>query len=108
MLAKCANPACSHVFRYFGTGKLFRLAERQPHRALSRPAVEHFWLCDDCSPRMTLAMEPDGKSVVIPRALVRAYREVVGRVSWVPEISSAQIADDRARSQSTHRRVAIV
>jgi hypothetical protein len=100
MLAKCANPECSHVFRYFGTGKLYRLSERQQHRASANLAVEHFWLCADCSPRMTIAVEPDGKSVVIPRAFVRAYREVVGRVSWVPEISPVLAARAEAAAQS--------
>jgi hypothetical protein len=92
MLAKCANSECSQVFRYLGTGKLFRLTERQQQRTSVNTAIEHFWLCPNCAPRMTIAVEPDGKPVVIPRASVRAYREVVGRVSWVPEISPALLA----------------
>jgi hypothetical protein len=100
MLAKCANPECSHVFRYFGTGKLYRLTGRQQHRANPRAAVEHFWLCADCSPKMTIAVEPDGKSVVIPRAFVPVYREVVGRVSWVPEINPVLAAWAEAAAQS--------
>lgn len=99
MLAKCANPECSHVFRYFGTGKLYRLTERQRHRKSAKRVMEHFWLCADCAPRMTIAIEPDGKPVVIPRAFVRAYREVVGRVSWVPEISPALLAQVAAAAQ---------
>jgi hypothetical protein len=100
MLAKCANPECSHVFRYFGTGKLFRLTERQQHRTSASPPMEHFWLCAGCAPRMTIAVEPNGKSVVIPRASVRAYREAVGRVSWVPEVSSALVARVETAAQS--------
>jgi hypothetical protein len=49
---------------------------------------------------MTIAVEPDGKPVVIPRAFVRAYREVVGRVSWVPEISPALAAQVEAAAQA--------
>ncbi len=80
MLAKCTNPGCSHVFRYFGAGKLFRLKRK-------RGQMEHFWLCPDCAPLMTIAVEPDGKPVVIPRALVSAYRDDGGRISCLHEIS---------------------
>ncbi len=86
MLAKCANPGCSHVFRYFGTGKIFRLRHKSGGRG---GTTEHFWLCAECAPVKTLAIEPDGKPVVIPRALVGAYREAVGRVARVPEIDPA-------------------
>ncbi len=89
MLAKCANPGCSHVFRYFGAGKLFRLKHKH---GLKGGKTEHYWLCPDCAPVKTLAIEPDGKPVVIPRALVGAYRDVVGRVAWVPEIDPALLA----------------
>ncbi len=88
MLAKCASPGCSHVFRFFGAGKLYRLTNRQQH-GKGANAPEHFWLCAECAPTMTIAVDRSGKPVVIPRAFVHAYREAVGRVSWVPEISPA-------------------
>jgi hypothetical protein len=86
MLAKCANPECSRVFRYFGTGKLYRVAEQKP---VTNPkaAVEHFWLCEDCAPLMMLVVERGGKILVLPRRFARAYREAVGALSRVPEIS---------------------
>ncbi len=98
MLAKCANPQCSHVFRYFGTGKLYRLTDRQQH-GKGANNLEHFWLCANCAPMMTIAVEPTGKPVVIPRAFVRGYREAVGRVSWVPEISPALFAQSEVPAQ---------
>ncbi len=99
MLAKCANPECSHVFRYFGTGKLFRLSQRQTHRKCTGESVEHFWLCADCAPKMTIAVERDGEMIVISRTLVPAYREMVGRISWVPEVSPALLAQAAQQSE---------
>ena len=93
MLAKCTNPGCSNVFRYFGTGKLFRLKGKQSDRG----HIEHFWLCPDCAPLMTIAVEPDGKAVVIARALVPAYREAVGRISCLHEISPELLTQTRTR-----------
>lgn len=95
MLAKCTNPGCSHVFRYFGTGKLFRLKRKQRERA----QMEHFWLCPDCAPSMTIAVEPDGKPVVIPRSLVSAYRDAGGRISCLHEIKPELLMKPQAQHQ---------
>ena len=65
MIAKCANPACSTPFRYLHEGRLFRFERRVPEKGqpfLSIDAtrqersnrVEFFWLCDQCSAKMTL------------------------------------------------------
>lgn len=82
MVSKCANPACSVPFRYLHEGKLFRM-EMKPDRELDtlhvvppseKPAkhTEFFWLCDECSVRMTLTFE---KGVGIrTRPLTRALR----------------------------------
>jgi hypothetical protein len=70
MVSKCANPECSVPFRYFHTGKLFRVDTatgldrrrtmgqdgERPH-ALRR--LEFFWLCEDCAQRMTLIFDKD-------------------------------------------------
>lgn len=88
MLAKCANPNCSHVFRYFGAGKLYRITQRK-QQLQGHCQPEHFWLCPDCAPTMAIVTGRHGKPVVIPRAFVSAYREAVGRVSLVPEVSPA-------------------
>jgi hypothetical protein len=87
MLAKCANPECSHVFRYFGVGKLYRKAATSQQRDSAHFAVEHFWLCGDCAPSMTLAITADGKAIAVPIALIRTYREAGGRILALPEIS---------------------
>jgi hypothetical protein len=68
MVSKCANPGCEAPFRYFHTGKLFRLDkqsgyERRGLRGGERDAkkpmrrVEFYWLCDDCAKRMTLTFD---------------------------------------------------
>ena len=88
MLAKCANPECSHVFRYLGTGKLYRLAAKlRQGQTNAATTMEHFWLCPDCVPTMILALGRDGKAMVMPRRHMRAYREAGGRISPVPEVS---------------------
>ena len=71
MLSKCANPGCSTRFRYLRDGRLYQIEvqETPPPTGLhlvDKPAprkVEHFWLCAECSTRMTLAYQR-GKGVV--------------------------------------------
>lgn len=54
MLGRCSNPSCSAPFRYLRDGKLFRL-ETDPKARTSKPSkLEYFWLCDHCSPSMSL------------------------------------------------------
>ena len=66
MVSKCANPGCSASFRYFHSGKLFRIETsakptstvveedgmRKPLRRL-----EFFWLCDSCAAKLTLTFD---------------------------------------------------
>jgi hypothetical protein len=66
MLAKCANPSCSAVFRRLQEGKLFRL-EAEPtlvsptSSSVSDPGkTEYFWLCSHCSKTVTLRFGQDG------------------------------------------------
>src|SRR5579864_7885467 len=80
MLGKCANPACDIPFRYLRGGKLFLidLAGRrgeehadgfdshQPHR------TTYFWLCDDCSTTMSVAMNHEGAAVIQPITSLKA------------------------------------
>ena len=56
MLAKCANPSCSHSFRYLHEGKLYRI-ELVGDDGGSGPKSEWFWLCNQCSLQMTLRVE---------------------------------------------------
>jgi hypothetical protein len=71
MLAKCANPDCSHRFLYLHEGKLFeieiavesdaQLDERRPYRR-----VEFFWLCSQCSTGLTVVNDKNQGIHTIP------------------------------------------
>lgn len=97
MLAKCANPECSVVFRSSGSGKLFRMPHQCSHSQANHSAspmaepMQHFWLCSDCVRTMTLAVDRNNRIIVIRRKFLEPYREAFGRVRHVPEISPAQL-----------------
>ena len=63
MVSQCANPQCSAPFRYLRQGKLFLVEHRNKNgngngngsRTAGR--VEYFYLCSDCTSRMTLERE---------------------------------------------------
>jgi hypothetical protein len=70
MLAKCANPSCSALFRHLQEGRLFLL---ETEMTLASPATfgggdpgttEYFWLCGRCSKTVTLRFDQDGRVVV--------------------------------------------
>jgi hypothetical protein len=65
MLSKCANPACSLLFRYSSQGRIFRLEMWRKAAASSiaefgefQPSTsrwtEFFWLCAECSRNMVV------------------------------------------------------
>lgn len=74
MLGKCANPSCDIPFRYLRGGKLYLVdlantageehadsfGRHQPHQ------TSYFWLCDDCSARMSVVMNREGAAVIQP------------------------------------------
>ena len=68
MLAKCVNPFCNRPFRYMGQGKLFvteyppTVASRFNLRGRTR---EHFWLCEECAPMMTVAVRREHGGVTV-------------------------------------------
>ena len=75
MLSKCANPECSTQFRRLRDGKLFQVqAEYFPRPPRKegpqnrRPSrhVEHYWLCNDCSLRLTLALDRERGMIMVP------------------------------------------
>ena len=86
MLYKCANESCNTPFRRLREGKLFQVeteyfAGRGPstHNAgKTRPTrrVEHYWLCDACSPFVTLTF--DQVRGVVYRALAGRSRQEDG------------------------------
>ena len=64
MLLKCANPKCSHPFKYLHQGKLFCLAaqsargrETSLNGKRTAGGVEYFWLCGPCSSVFTLIFD---------------------------------------------------
>ena len=75
MLSKCANAECSTQFRRLRDGKLFQVQSpylrghaSEASEQNRRPArnVEHYWLCNDCSRRLTLAFDPEGGMIMVP------------------------------------------
>ncbi len=68
MVSKCANPACSATFRYLHDGTLFHVAiesaapEKMP--SYETPTLERFWLCGECSRKMTVVSDSGGILVV--------------------------------------------
>lgn len=74
MLAKCANPECSQVFRYLGEGKVYRTGSTGFGQG-ARTDLEHFWLCPKCVGEMMVAIEPNGRVIVIPRTMLAPYRD---------------------------------
>jgi hypothetical protein len=76
MLYRCANESCNAPFRRLRGGKLFqvetelfvgRQSSSTPGRK-SRPGrrVEHYWLCDACSPFVTLTFDRGRGVVTVP------------------------------------------
>lgn len=84
MLAKCANPECSAVFRSTSEGKVYRTPVVNGRKNAD---LEHFWLCSACAPMMTMVIEPSGRVVVMRRSLVRPYRDVVGHIQSLPQVA---------------------
>lgn len=79
MVSKCANPDCSETFRYFHSGRLFRVettaaperrrtmgADDSPNKPIRR--VVFYWLCSDCAEKMTLVSDPAAGISVRPKS----------------------------------------
>ena len=65
MIIQCANPACAAPLRYLFGGRLFQFEVRAHDadrnsllstRKAARP-VARFWLCDRCSPTLSLSFD---------------------------------------------------
>ena len=60
MLSKCANPACLARFHYLHQGRIFNIemaAVASDAANSSTRRIEHFWLCERCSPILTVVQE---------------------------------------------------
>ena len=77
MLSKCLNPQCSETFQYLGQGRLFRIdfseserkvapAGKRPPARSKTPPIEHFWLCEKCSAKMTIDFTEEGEVRAVP------------------------------------------
>lgn len=77
MLSKCANAACSSVFRYLHEGKLFLI---EPEAGLTKGkseatlrdtdqsrAIDYVWLCSSCCRGMTVYIDHERKIRVVRR-----------------------------------------
>jgi hypothetical protein len=73
MTSHCANPACSVPLTVLRDGRLFQFevrpqtSEEEP-TASAKPArnVTHFWLCGECSSKLTLVFDQLQAVVVKP------------------------------------------
>ena len=76
MLYKCANESCNAPFRRLREGKLFQVETEfvgghhtsPPAVRKGRPIrrVEHYWLCDACSPFVTLTFDRTRGVITVP------------------------------------------
>ena len=102
MLYKCANQACNTPFRRLRDGKLFQveteyIAGREPSTTLSRRArpwrrIEHYWLCDACSPFVTLTFDRNRGVITVPLPN-GAVQKVVRVVTDAKELEEAGLVD---------------
>lgn len=64
MTANCANPACKAPFRYFRSGTIYLLDQRDRASRVptlhARDGIEYFWLCGECSRKLRMALDQDG------------------------------------------------
>jgi len=71
MVSNCANPKCSVPFRHLKEGRLFVIDPRdRAHRGAGRSSLglECFWLCEQCTPRLTLAVGPGERVSCVSRS----------------------------------------
>jgi hypothetical protein len=89
MVTKCANPACANEFHYLRNGRLFLVEVEEDSGRVSlgpqlvgerrKPRrVEHYWLCDECVPKLTLAIDRERGVVAVPTGTRVAHRAAAG------------------------------
>jgi hypothetical protein len=69
MLAKCANPDCSAVFRYLHEGKVYMVDSKAAFAGSGRTnnakiagalyKCEYYWLCASCCRELTIQIDGD-------------------------------------------------
>lgn len=97
MVANCANPSCSAVFRYLHGGTIFHVTYK-PARAkttISGPSkTERFWLCGDCSAKMTLISKGSGVLVVARPDPSRKQQRRRDRNTVVASLTDSRDSED--------------
>ena len=68
MLNKCANPDCRESFRYLQKGRLFRVEEEPQPNSVEPKDPEYFWLCSECSKRMTLRLDETAGVITVTQS----------------------------------------
>ena len=69
MLAQCVNPNCRAALRSFSEGRLFQFEvvsisvaarddSRLPFDEKPKRQTSHFWLCGECSTKLSVTLEP--------------------------------------------------
>ena len=93
MVSKCANPSCSAIFLYLREGKIFHVAAgaHGPEKGSTSGTSTHerFWLCGECSTRMTIISGGSGISVIPLQDSLERQKQERSRgmaVGAVPEL----------------------
>jgi len=79
MVAHCINPECRVAMRSFSEGRLFQFEvvsisvaarddRRLPFDEKPKRQTSHFWLCGDCSTKLSVTVEPMEGLRLVPLA----------------------------------------
>jgi hypothetical protein len=90
MVSKCANPGCGRPLHYLRDGRVFLFEHSvasAKHGEKRHRRFEHYWLCGDCAPCMTLVKDDAGVHVVYHAAGASDSFERSPRRTypWTPE-----------------------
>ena len=110
MLYKCANEACSTPFRRLREGKLFQVetehfagngpAAEPLRKSRSGRRVEHYWLCDACSPFVTLTFDRQRGVITVPLPDGTGQKTV--KMIPIEDAPNVHASMDRSFLQSMH------
>ena len=86
MVAKCVNPYCNRPFQFLDHGKLF-VTEYPPTLesgiSLHTRIREHFWLCEECSKSMTVAIRREHGRIAV--RIINLSPNGARKLDFVPE-----------------------
>jgi hypothetical protein len=64
MVSNCANPGCRKPLHYLREGRVFLFNAATGRGDKAHRPLEHYWLCGECAPCMTLVKDELGVHVV--------------------------------------------